>query len=89
MVRVLWGKQFTEERQCVIKQRWDRNIIIKLGYASADIYRCDNVSWHRTGCCNSCDSDGSLLESLCIREGCQGIYELVRRFRVRALGEEA
>lgn len=55
----------------------ERNITIKLGYANAKIYKCDNPECPRPGCYRSY---GSSKEDNppCERPGCGGTYRLVR-----------
>ncbi|XP_064627383.1 eukaryotic translation initiation factor 2 subunit 3, Y-linked-like [Lineus longissimus] len=54
-----------------------RNITIKLGYANAKVYKCDNSSCPRPGCYRSC---GSSKEDHfpCDRPGCSGRFRLLR-----------
>jgi translation initiation factor 2 subunit 3 len=54
-----------------------RNITIKLGYANAKVYKCDNERCPRPGCYRSC---GSNKEDVfpCDRAGCSGSFRLVR-----------
>jgi len=54
-----------------------RNITIKLGYANAKIYKCDNPSCPRPGCYKSYKSEKE-VDPPCEREGCGGTYRLVR-----------
>ncbi|KAH3735665.1 hypothetical protein DPMN_042200, partial [Dreissena polymorpha] len=54
-----------------------RNITIKLGYANAKIYKCDNETCPRPGCYRSCSS--SKEDSFpCDRLGCAGRFRLLR-----------
>jgi translation initiation factor 2 subunit 3 len=55
----------------------ERNITIKLGYANAKIFKCNNSACPRPGCYKSY---GSSKEDNppCERPGCGGTYELVR-----------
>ncbi|XP_045196002.1 eukaryotic translation initiation factor 2 subunit 3-like [Mercenaria mercenaria] len=54
-----------------------RNITIKLGYANAKIYKCDNDNCPRPGCYRSCSS--SKEDSFpCDRQGCSGRFKLLR-----------
>ncbi|XP_060566707.1 eukaryotic translation initiation factor 2 subunit 3-like [Ruditapes philippinarum] len=54
-----------------------RNITIKLGYANAKIYKCDNDNCPRPGCYRSCSS--SKEDSFpCDRSGCSGRFQLLR-----------
>ena len=59
------------------KTELERNITIKLGYANAKIYRCNNSKCPRPG---NYKSYGSAAEAspLCQREGCGGHMELQR-----------
>jgi translation initiation factor 2 subunit 3 len=54
-----------------------RNITIKLGYANAKIYKCDNQACPRPSCYRSYKSDRE-IDPPCEREGCGGKYKLVR-----------
>lgn len=54
-----------------------RNITIKLGYANAKIYQCDNPACPRPGCFRSYKSDKE-VDPPCEREGCGGKYRLLR-----------
>lgn len=54
-----------------------RNITIKLGYANAKIYKCDNPACPRPGCYRSYKSDKE-VDPPCEREGCGGTYRLLR-----------
>ncbi|KAG9256980.1 P-loop containing nucleoside triphosphate hydrolase protein [Emericellopsis atlantica] len=54
-----------------------RNITIKLGYANAKIYKCDNSACPRPGCYRSFGSDKE-VDPPCERPGCEGKYRLVR-----------
>ncbi|CAN8099574.1 unnamed protein product [Discula destructiva] len=54
-----------------------RNITIKLGYANAKIYQCDNKDCPRPGCFRSYKSDKE-VDPPCEREGCGGTYRLLR-----------
>ncbi|XP_014239827.1 eukaryotic translation initiation factor 2 subunit 3 [Cimex lectularius] len=59
------------------KNELERNITIKLGYANAKIYKCDNPKCPRPGCYISGGSskDDTLP---CIRVNCNGYFQLVR-----------
>ncbi|KAI8143930.1 eukaryotic translation initiation factor 2 subunit 3 [Fennellomyces sp. T-0311] len=59
------------------KNEMERNITIKLGYANAKIYKCDNPECPRPGCYRSY---GSAKEDHppCERPGCGGKMNLVR-----------
>ncbi len=54
-----------------------RNITIKLGYANAKIYKCDNPECPRPTCYRSYKSDKE-VDPPCEREGCAGTYRLFR-----------
>ena len=55
----------------------ERNITIKLGYANAKIYKCDNEQCPRPGCYKSYKSDHPISPP-CERMGCEGTMRLVR-----------
>ena len=59
------------------KNELERNITIKLGYANAKIYKCDNEECPRPGCYRSFKSEKE-VDPLCEREGCTGKYSLLR-----------
>ncbi|XP_066924359.1 eukaryotic translation initiation factor 2 subunit 3, Y-linked-like [Clytia hemisphaerica] len=59
------------------KNELERNITIKLGYANAKVYKCDNTSCPRPGCYRSCGSNKE-DSFLCERKGCSGKFQLVR-----------
>ncbi|KAK8049504.1 Eukaryotic translation initiation factor 2 subunit gamma [Apiospora phragmitis] len=54
-----------------------RNITIKLGYANAKIYKCDNQECPRPTCFRSYKSEKE-VDPPCEREGCSGTYRLLR-----------
>ena len=54
-----------------------RNITIKLGYANAKIYKCDNPECPRPGCYRSYKSEKE-VDPPCEREECSGTYRLLR-----------
>lgn len=54
-----------------------RNITIKLGYANAKIYKCDNEACPRPTCYRSYKSDKE-VDPACERDGCGGTYRLLR-----------
>ena len=54
-----------------------RNITIKLGYANAKVYKCDNEECPRPGCYRSFSSHKE-VDPACEREGCTGRYRLLR-----------
>ncbi|TIA44751.1 eukaryotic translation initiation factor 2 gamma subunit [Aureobasidium pullulans] len=59
------------------KNELERNITIKLGYANAKIYKCDNEECPRPTCYRSYKSDKE-VDPPCEREGCAGTYRLFR-----------
>jgi translation initiation factor 2 subunit 3 len=59
------------------KNELERNITIKLGYANAKIYKCDNDECPRPGCFRSFKSEKE-VDPPCEREGCSGRYRLLR-----------
>ncbi|KAI9503267.1 elongation factor Tu GTP binding domain-containing protein [Coemansia spiralis] len=59
------------------KKEHERNITIKLGYANAKIYKCDNDDCPRPGCYESKGS-AEPVEYPCKRVGCDGKMKLVR-----------
>mgnify|MGYP002784899609 FL=1 len=59
------------------KNELERNITIKLGYANAKIYQCQNVECPRPGCFRSYKSDKE-ANPKCERPGCGGVMKLVR-----------
>jgi translation initiation factor 2 subunit 3 len=59
------------------KNELERNITIKLGYANAKIYKCDNVECPRPECFRSYKSEKE-VDPPCEREGCSGTYRLLR-----------
>jgi translation initiation factor 2 subunit 3 len=59
------------------KNELERNITIKLGYANAKIYKCDNPECPRPTCYKSYKSEKE-VDPPCEREGCTGIYRLMR-----------
>lgn len=54
-----------------------RNITIKLGYANAKVYKCDNPECPRPTCYKSYKSDKE-VDPPCERDGCKGTYRLMR-----------
>ncbi|XP_022089812.1 eukaryotic translation initiation factor 2 subunit 3 [Acanthaster planci] len=54
-----------------------RNITIKLGYANAKIYKCDNPACPRPGCYRSAGSNKEDVFA-CDRQGCSGKFRLLR-----------
>lgn len=59
------------------KNELERNITIKLGYANAKIYKCDNEECPRPTCYRSYKSDKE-IDPPCERLGCKGTYRLLR-----------
>ncbi|GAB7334638.1 hypothetical protein MBLNU13_g06598t1 [Cladosporium sp. NU13] len=59
------------------KNELERNITIKLGYANAKVYKCDNSACPRPTCYRSYKSEKE-VDPPCEREGCAGTYRLVR-----------
>ena len=59
------------------KNELERNITIKLGYANAKIYKCDNEECPRPSCYRSYKSEKE-VDPVCEREGCSGTYRLLR-----------
>lgn len=59
------------------KNELERNITIKLGYANAKFYQCDNPACPRPTCFRSYKSDKE-VDPPCERDGCEGTYRLLR-----------
>ncbi|KAJ2787262.1 eukaryotic translation initiation factor 2 subunit gamma [Coemansia interrupta] len=59
------------------KNELERNITIKLGYANAKIYKCDNPECPRPGCYKSFGSE-TPAQVPCERPGCGGTLQLIR-----------
>nr|CAG8447362.1 135_t:CDS:10 [Entrophospora candida] len=59
------------------KNELERNITIKLGYANAKVYKCENEECLRPGCYKSYRSDKE-EHPLCERAGCGGKMKLLR-----------
>lgn len=59
------------------KNELERNITIKLGYANAKIYKCDNEDCPRPTCYRSFKSEKE-VDPPCERQGCKGRYRLLR-----------
>lgn len=59
------------------KNELERNITIKLGYANAKIYKCDNEACPRPTCYKSYKSEKE-VDPPCESPGCGGRYRLVR-----------
>jgi len=59
------------------KNELERNITIKLGYANAKIYKCDNPECPRPTCYKSYKSNKE-VNPKCEREGCEGTQQLLR-----------
>lgn len=72
VVRAISGVQTVR-----FKNELERNITIKLGYANAKIYKCDNSECPEPDCYRSFKSDKE-IHPKCEREGCTGRYNLIR-----------
>ena len=72
VVRAISGVQTVR-----FKDELERNITIKLGYANAKIYKCDDESCPEPGCYKSFKSDKEIRPK-CSRPGCNGRYKLLR-----------
>jgi translation initiation factor 2 subunit 3 len=59
------------------KNELERNITIKLGYANAKLYKCQNSECPRPTCYKSYKSEKE-VNPLCEREGCDGQMKLLR-----------
>lgn len=59
------------------KNELERNITIKLGYANAKVYKCDNPECPRPTCYRSYKSEKE-VDPPCERDGCSGTYRLER-----------
>ena len=59
------------------KNELERNITIKLGYANAKVYKCDNAQCPRPTCYRSYKSEKE-VDPPCERDGCEGTYRLER-----------
>ena len=59
------------------KNELERNITIKLGYANAKIYKCNNEECPRPTCYKSYKSEKE-VDPPCERDGCTGRYRLLR-----------
>ncbi|XP_078001361.1 eukaryotic translation initiation factor 2 subunit 3, Y-linked [Glandiceps talaboti] len=59
------------------KNELERNITIKLGYANAKVYKCDNDSCPRPGCYRSAGSSKDDVFP-CDRVGCSGRFRVLR-----------
>ena len=59
------------------KNELERNITIKLGYANAKVYKCDNPECPRPTCYRSYKSEKE-IDPPCERDGCGGTYRLER-----------
>lgn len=59
------------------KNELERNITIKLGYANAKVYKCDNEACPRPTCYKSYKSEKE-VDPPCERDGCGGTYRLLR-----------
>ena len=72
VVRAISGVQTVR-----FKDELERNITIKLGYANAKIYKCQESTCPEPDCYRSFKSDKE-IHPKCQRPGCEGRYELVR-----------
>lgn len=70
-------KAISEVHTIRFKNEQERNITIKLGYANAKIYKCDNPECPRPTCYKSYKSEKE-VDPPCEREGCGGTYRLLR-----------
>lgn len=70
-------KAISEVQTVRFKNELERNITIKLGYANAKIYKCDNAECPRPTCFKSFKSEKE-IDPPCEREGCSGRYRLLR-----------
>lgn len=70
-------KAISEVQTVRFKNELERNITIKLGYANAKIYKCDNPECPRPTCYKSYKSEKE-VDPPCEREGCSGRYRLLR-----------
>lgn len=70
-------KAISEVQTVRFKNELERNITIKLGYANAKIYKCDNAECPRPTCFKSFKSEKE-VDPPCEREGCSGRYRLLR-----------
>ncbi|KAJ5881883.1 uncharacterized protein N7529_000555 [Penicillium soppii] len=69
-------KAISEVQTVRFKNELERNITIKLGYANAKIYKCDNEACPRPTCYKSFKSEKE-IDPPCEREGCEGTYRLL------------
>ncbi|KAJ6108407.1 hypothetical protein N7523_009730 [Penicillium sp. IBT 18751x] len=70
-------KAISEVQTVRFKNELERNITIKLGYANAKIYKCDNPACPRPTCYKSYSSFKE-VDPPCERPGCEGRYRLLR-----------
>ena len=70
-------KAISEVQTVRFKNELERNITIKLGYANAKIYKCDNAECPRPTCFKSFKSEKE-IDPPCERPGCAGRYRLLR-----------
>lgn len=70
-------KAISEVQTVRFKNELERNITIKLGYANAKIYKCDNAECPRPTCYKSFKSEKE-IDPPCERPGCAGRYRLLR-----------
>lgn len=72
VVRAISGVQTVR-----FKDELERNITIKLGYANAKIYKCEEPTCPEPDCYRSFKSDKEISPK-CERPGCPGRYKLIR-----------
>lgn len=59
------------------KDELERNITIRLGYANAKIYKCDNDACPRPDCYRS-EPSNKIDTFPCERSGCTGNFQVIR-----------
>ncbi|CAH1756636.1 4012_t:CDS:10 [Entrophospora sp. SA101] len=74
---VAHGKSTVVKAISGVQNELERNITIKLGYANAKVYKCENEECLRPGCYKSYRSDKE-EHPLCERAGCGGKMKLLR-----------
>lgn len=70
-------RSISETQTVRFRDELERNITIKLGYANAKIYKCDNNDCPAPDCYKSYKSDKEIRPNCC-RPGCKGTYVLKR-----------
>ncbi|ODV60272.1 translation initiation factor eIF2 subunit gamma ASCRUDRAFT_35760 [Ascoidea rubescens DSM 1968] len=70
-------KAISSKNTVRFKNELERNITIKLGYANAKIYKCDNPDCPPPGCYKSFSSNKEVSPK-CEAPNCKGRYKLVR-----------